>query len=75
VAAAYADALTPVFLVLVVPVAVGAGLLLLVRRLHLSTSFEEGDQRGERGGARGSHGIRESHGIRDTSDSRVEQRS
>jgi hypothetical protein len=41
VAAAYADALTPVFLVLVLPVAVGAVLLLLVRRLHLSTSFEE----------------------------------
>ena len=41
VAAAYADALTPVFLVLVLPVAVGAVLLLLVRRLHLSTSLEE----------------------------------
>ena len=39
VAAAYADALTPVFLVLVLPVAVGAGLLLLVRRLHLPTSL------------------------------------
>ena len=38
VAAAYADALTPVFLVLVLPVAVGAGLLLLVRRVHLSTT-------------------------------------
>lgn len=43
VAAAYADALTPVFLVLVLPVAVGAGLLLLVRRVHLSTSLPTPD--------------------------------
>lgn len=64
VAAAYADALTPAFLVLVLPVAVGAGLLLLVRRLHLATSFEESGVRGERGGIRASHGIRRSRGER-----------
>lgn len=46
VAAAYADALTPVFLVLVLPVAVGAGLLLLVRRVHLGASLaDRGDDR------------------------------
>lgn len=39
VAGAYADALTPVFLALAVPVAVGAVLLLLVRRLHLATAL------------------------------------
>ena len=48
VADAYADALTPVFLVLVLPVALGAGLLLLVRRVHLATSLADaGDVRVE----------------------------
>ena len=78
VAAAYADALTPVFLVLVLPVAVGAGLLLLVRRLHLPASFEEGREldhggRGEPGGIRTADGIRPD-GIRDFGDSRAEPR-
>ena len=36
VATAYADALTPLFLVLALPVAIGATVLLLVRQVHLS---------------------------------------
>jgi len=60
VAAAYADALTPVFLVLVLPVAVGAALLLLVRRLHLATSFEETGEPGGHGESRGSRDFRDS---------------
>ena len=74
VAAAYADALTPVFLVLVPPVAVGAALLLLVRRLRLATSLEERREGGEHGDPDERRGIRDPSDTSDSGDSRAEQR-